>query len=137
MQRINCPVCGKEAFPYRPKTKNKKSNFDRVLCDTCGAFAHGIQNFKDGFISHFIQNDCENCSLQCWEEECLVNYCPYARQSFAACLKENCCHYPCSCDIDGGEEYDICKKKNMPFRKTLEHILLGILRELRIQNGYD
>ena len=143
---IICPVCtvkcevkkdGTGYFGFSTKeivTHAKTTKLLTVCCESCGAHAYSVSDFKNGYISNFIKEDCDNCRFA--PSNSIASCCPYHNNNVGTdceCLEEDCCHYPCGCLCDAfNEEFDtdFCTKKSRSHEDVVQTLLVNILREL-------
>jgi len=129
IKALLCPICGyKDGYELSNHCVN---------CDVCGATAISARDFRNGFIYGFQELDCENCKY--YEHNSVVFYCPHSTgTNFENCLKENCCHYPCDCEMkDANIGNRLCKWKSISHDKSVITLLTSILRELKQLNDND
>jgi len=123
---LTCSVC---RHKVKEQYTSKYKDNTMFWCDSCGARAYSKMGVEHSFIDDFVMSDCEKCKLS--DLNTIALFCPHADD----CLENKCCHYPCWCDLvwssDEFDDVDLCRKKQMPFRETVMHLLLAILRTLR------
>jgi len=156
-KRKTCPICrsGVQEFSpewywrYIAKGMIKPGIVDTPTkweCSGCGATFHSEEHIDEMRVQFFIDHKgygseaCKSCPHY---TDCIDNDCPYVTyderdgSDASGCLRENCCHFPCSCFVADAHNVamDKCnarKGANVLFSQT--NLLIGIMRELRTLN---